>query len=244
MVQGAVATAVAAAAVLGFRHGVDYDHVAAISDLTAAAPRPAQGIWLAILYGLGHSTIVTFLGALSIAFGMVLPKGSDKILESAVGFTLIVLGAYVLSAIFRGEPGVRPATRFELVRRAGRWMRSFVFAEEAHSHRAPIDATPGAGAAFSVGIVHGIGAETPTQLGLFVLSAGIGGWDAGLLCVVTFAVGLLAMNTLMAVASAGMFHLSNFRESIYRGVMILTGTYSIVVGTLFLLGGVGMKIPI
>ena len=65
-----------------------------------------------------------------------------------------------------------------------------------------------------------------------------------IICVVTFAVGLLAMNTLMAIASAGMFHLSNFRESIYRGVMILTGTYSIVVGALFLLGGVGIPIPI
>jgi hypothetical protein len=52
------------------------------------------------------------------------------------------------------------------------------------------------------------------------------------------------MNTLMAVASAGMFRLSNFREPIYRGVMILTGTYSIVVGALFILGGVGITIPI
>ena len=65
-----------------------------------------------------------------------------------------------------------------------------------------------------------------------------------MLCVLTFAGGLLAMNTLMAVASAGMFHLSNFREPIYRTVMILTGTYSIVVGALFILGGVGIAIPI
>lgn len=244
MVEGGVAAAVAAAAVLGFRHGVDYDHVAAITDLAGAARRPAQAVWLAILYGLGHSTIVTILGALSVGFGMVLPKGSDKILEGTMGCTLIVLGAYVLSTIVRGDPGVRPATRFELIRRAGRWIKSLIVAEEpAHKHP-PIDGQPSARAAFTVGIVHGIGAETPTQLGLFVLAAGVAGWTGGLLCVVTFAVGLLAMNALMAVASAGMFRLSNFRDSIYRGVMILTGTYSIVVGALFLLGGVGMKIPI
>jgi high-affinity nickel permease len=244
MVPGGVAAAVAAAAVLGFRHGVDYDHVAAITDLTGAARRPAQAIWLAILYGLGHSTIVTLLGALSVGFGRVLPKGSDKILEGAVGCTLIVLGAYVLSTIIRGDSGARPATRFELIRRAGRWIKSLIAAREPSHNHAPTDGPPSARAAFTVGIVHGIGAETPTQLGLFVLAAGVAGWTGGLLCVVTFAVGLLAMNTLMAIASAGMFHLSNFRESIYRGVMILTGTYSIVVGALFLLGGVGIPIPI
>jgi len=84
----------------------------------------------------------------------------------------------------------------------------------------------------------------PTQLGLFVLSAVVGGWSSGLLCVLTFAAGLLAMNTLMAVASAGRCHLSNLREPIYRSVMILTGTYSILGRALFILGGAGFPIPI
>jgi high-affinity nickel permease len=233
----------AAAALLGFRHGVDYDHVAAIADLAGAAKRPAQAVGLAVLYGLGHSTIVTVLGAISVWFGRVLPKGSDQILMGAVGCTLIVLGAYVLSAMFRGAPDARPATRFELIRRAGRWTKSRI-ATAPSSQPASMNQPPGPRTAYSVGIIHGIGAETPTQLGLFVLSAGVGGWSSGLLCVLTFAGGLLAMNTLMAVASAGMFHLSNFREPIYRTVMILTGTYSIVVGALFILGGVGIAIPI
>jgi len=244
MLHQGVATAIAAAAVLGFRHGVDYDHVAAISDLASAARRPAHAVGLAVSYGLGHATIVSILGAVSVCFGMVLPKGSDRILEGAVGCTLIVLGAYVLSAIFRTPNGTRPATRFELIRRTGRWLRSLFSSYKPPNAPARNDAPVSARIAFGVGVVHGIGAETPTQLGLFVLAAGVGGWGGGLLCVITFAAGLLAMNTLMAVASAGMFHLSNFREPIYRGVMILTGTYSIVVGALFILGGVGIAIPI
>jgi hypothetical protein len=67
----------------------------------------------------------------------------------------------------------------------------------------------------------------PTQLSLFVLSAGVGGWSSGLLCVLTFAAGLLAMNTLMAVASAGRFHLSKLARAHLPLGMILTGTYSI-----------------
>jgi high-affinity nickel-transport protein len=174
---------------------------------------------------------------------MVLPKRSDQILESVVGCTLIVLGAYVLSAIFRGTPETRPVTRFELIGRAARWVKSLI-ATTPSPHPAPKNQLPSPRAAYGVGVVHGIGAETPTQLGLFVLSAGVGGWASGSLCVLTFAAGLLAMNTLMAVASAGMFHLSNLREPIYRSVMILTGTYSIVVGALLVLGGAGIPIPI
>ena len=243
MIHNGIAPALAAAALLGFRHGVDYDHVAAIADLAGAAKRPAQAIGLALLYGLGHSTIVTVLGATSVWFGRVLPKGSDQILEGAVGCTLIVLGAYVLSAFFSGAPEARPATRFELIRSAGRWTKSLI-ATTPSSRPATMNQPPGPRTAYSVGIIHGIGAETPTQLGLFVLSAGVGGWSSGFLCVLTFAAGLLAMNTLMAVTSAGMFHLSNFRDWIYSGVMILTATYSIVVGALFVLSSIGVPIPI
>ena len=243
MLNDGVAPALAAAAVLGFRHGADYDHVAAIADLAGASKRPAQGVGLAVVYGLGHSTVVIVLGGISVWFGMVLPKRSDQILEAAVGCTLIVLGAYVLSALFRGTPDARPATRFELIRSAGGRIKSW-FATTPSSRPAPMNQPPSPPTAYSVGIIHGIGAETPTQLGLFVLSAGVGGWSSGLLCVLTFAVGLLAMNTVMAVASAGMFHLSNFRDWIYRGVMILTATYSIVVGALFVLSSFGVPIPI
>jgi high-affinity nickel-transport protein len=243
MLHDGVAPAIAAAALLGFRHGADYDHVAAIADLAGAARRPAEAIGLALLYGLGHSTIVAVLGAVSVWFGIALPKRSDQILESVVGCTLIVLGAYVLSAIFRSTPEARPATRFELIRRAARWVKSLI-ATAPSPDPAPKNQPPSRRAAYGVGVIHGIGAETPTQLGLFVLSAGVGGWSSGSLCVLTFAAGLLAMNSLMAVASAGMFHLSNLREPIYRSVMILTGTYSIVVGALLILGGAGIPIPI
>jgi len=78
MLHDGLVPAIGAAALLGFRHGVDYDHVAAIAGLAGAAKRPAQAVGLAVLYGLGDSTIVTVLGA--IRFGMVLPKRRDQIL--------------------------------------------------------------------------------------------------------------------------------------------------------------------
>jgi high-affinity nickel permease len=237
MIDAGVMGAVAAAGLLGFRHGVDYDHVAAIADLTGTARRPRHAVALALWYGAGHSAIIAVLGALSVAFGMALPHGADRWMESAVGCTLVVLGAYVLSAIYSGR-GARPVTRLEILRRLGRWMRERS-GLPVHSHR-DLSVAPSARAAFGVGIVHGIGAETPTQLGLFVLAAGVGGWEAGLLCVAAFAAGLLAMNALMACVSAGMFHLSSARETVYRTVMLVTGAYSLVIGVIFILSGLGV----
>jgi hypothetical protein len=242
MINSGLAAAIVAAALLGFRHGIDYDHVAAITDLTASARRPARAVWLAISYGLGHAAIVMLLGAAAIAFGVVLPHGLDRIMESAVGCTLVVLGTYVLSAIASGRRGARPATRIELMRRGGWWIaRRFGFAR-ADSRDEANRAAPTAATGFGVGIVHGIGAETPTQLGLFVLSAGVGGWGGGLLCVGAFALGLLTMNAMMAFASAGLFHMSAARDRVYRAVMLVTGAYSVAIGAIFILVGFGVPL--
>jgi high-affinity nickel permease len=174
MIHHGVAPALAAAALLGFRHDVEYDHVAAIADLAGAAKRPAQAVGLAVLYGLGHSTIENLVRALRQHPSKPNRNGAQHGDMGAVGCTLIVLGAYVLSAMFRGAADARPATRFELIRSAGGWTKSLI-ATTPSSQPAPMNQPPGPRTAYSVGIIHGIGAETPTQLGLFVLSAGVGG---------------------------------------------------------------------
>jgi high-affinity nickel permease len=232
--------AISAAALLGFRHGVDYDHIAAIADLSGTARHPREAIGLSVVYGLGHCVIVVILGAAAIWFGTILPRSSHRILQGAVGCTLIVLGAFVLSAIFRSHVAKHPVTRAEVLRRTGRWLVGLITAKRPVEQ--PTDLSPTASSAFSIGVIHGIGAETPTQLGLFVIAAGVGGWIGGLLCAIAFATGLLLMSTLTAFASAGMFRLSTWREPIYRSVMALTGAYSIAVGVVLIAGSTGVAI--
>ena len=69
--------------------------------------------------------------------------------------------------------------------------------------RAPDDPLPayGGGAAVGVGMIHGIGFETPTQALVFVTAAGAGSRAAGLLVLACFLAGLLAANTVVALAS-------------------------------------------
>ncbi len=42
--------ALLSAVVLGFKHGFDYDHIAAISDITSVEPSRAKGMRMGLVY--------------------------------------------------------------------------------------------------------------------------------------------------------------------------------------------------
>ncbi len=65
--------ALLSAAVLGFRHGFDYDHIAAISDITSVQTSRWRGMRLGLLYALGHAAMVVALGSAVIVFQLSLP---------------------------------------------------------------------------------------------------------------------------------------------------------------------------
>ena len=45
-------------AVLGFRHGLDYDHIAAITDISSVQAKARDAMRFGLLYVLGHATTV------------------------------------------------------------------------------------------------------------------------------------------------------------------------------------------
>ena len=89
---------------------------------------------------------------------------------------------------------------------------------------------------FLVGMLHGVGAETPTQVLVFVAAAGAGGRVAGVLLLVAFVAGLLASNTLIAATSTVGFLNATRSFAVYAGVAVLTGTFSLAIGSMFLSG--------
>src|ERR1700751_3781461 len=84
-------------AVLGLRHGFDYDHLAAISDITAVQQSGKQGIRLGIIYALGRAFTVGPRGILVIMLHIPLPARLDAWAERLIGVTLIVLGILVVA---------------------------------------------------------------------------------------------------------------------------------------------------
>jgi len=238
--------ALASAALLGFRHGLDYDHIAAISDISSVQARPRDAMRYGLLYVAGHATTVAILGAAAIVFRIALPPASDRWAERLVGITLLILGIYVLGSFFR--PGTHthaPRTRITLLVNGALWVYwrlSRVFGGTRVAAPEVFKDGYSSTSTFVVGVIHGLGAETPTQILLFLMTANLGGTAAGLLGLLMFILGLLLMNTLMCASAAGLFSATFSRPNALRALTLATAAYSIIVGAIFLVGS-APKLP-
>lgn len=237
--------ALLSAAVLGFRHGFDYDHIAAITDITSVQTDRWRGMRLGLLYAVGHAATVAALGSAVIVFQLSLPHGIDRIAERLVGLTLLVLGVYVLGSLFRGNSP--PRSRFHLLAAAGRWLQWKI-----NSYWRDRDIPRPTDKAWNyswksvllIGVVHGLGAETPSQLMIFLLAANLGGVGKGFVGLAMFIAGLLVMNTAMTASAVGLFGFSSRLPHFQQIVTALTAIYSLGVGALFLFGSAGLLPPL
>jgi len=279
---------VVTAAGLGFRHGIDWDHIAALTDITGSQERRARSVLVATMYAVGHAVMVFALGVLAIVASVEVPSWLDDAMTRVVGVTLLALGAYVLVSLVVQGRDFRMRSRwlllFAATRRLVRLGRRRTTSGEVvvithdhehdehhghdhhdhHDHVAvvhahdnvatatlrrhrhlhdhvgtvPTDPFPsyGGGTAFGVGVLHGIGAETPTQVLLFLAAARAGGTVAGITLLLCFIVGLVAANTVVAITAAvGLLGASrNF--PLLATVSIVTAAFSLVIGAMFVLG--------
>ncbi len=85
----------------GFRHGIDWDHLAALTDITGSQSTARRSMVLATLYAVGHAVVVFALGVVAILLSAELPRSVDDAMEHVVGATLIVLGVYVIVSLVR-----------------------------------------------------------------------------------------------------------------------------------------------
>jgi high-affinity nickel-transport protein len=197
---------------------------------------------LGLLYALGHATMIALLGGAVILFQLSLPPRLDSWAERLVGITLIVLAIYVLSGLVWGNPEAIPPSRAALLIRCFHKLRRRFSAAPSgvaipHDHDESLNYT--GQIAFGIGVIHGLGAETPSQLALFLLAANLGGVAKGIGGMAMFLAGLLLMNTLMTASVCGLFHSATPHPRAMRVFVGLTAIYSFVVGSIFLLGSSG-----
>jgi high-affinity nickel-transport protein len=78
--------------VLGARHALEPDHLAAVSTLVAERPRPGGAAVLGALWGLGHTAAILAVGVVLLAARMQLDPAAATAAEALVAVMLIVLG--------------------------------------------------------------------------------------------------------------------------------------------------------
>lgn len=317
---------------LGLRHGVDWDHIAAIADLSGTAENRRRGFVLSMLYALGHALVVFGLGILAIGFGLAIPDSVDTWMGRIVGVTLIALGVWILVELIRKGRNFRLRSRWMLMidgtfagfRRVrnravrNRATQRFVSIEHehehdhsmidltdsamarqaeddahaeqhahdhahvkththalveqdhvvavgasessvatttgwrgfrhrsgsahAHSHRHDLvlpdgaDARYGNRTAAGIGMLHGVGIESPTQIAIFVASTSVAGFGFGVMLLTSWVAGLLLSNAVLAaLAGAGVLNAER-SFPVYATLAVVVSIMSIALGTLYLAG--------
>ncbi len=228
-----------AALLLGLQHGIDWDHIAAITDVTGTAAEPRRGFALGTLYAMGHAVVVATIGLLAILIGVALPEWLDGLMEPFVGATLVFLGLWILYSL------VHDGQRFQL---RSRWMLIFDglrvlwdwvvggLSGVARPKRVRSASTYGPRTALGIGMIHGIGAETPSQVLLFLTAAGAGGRTLGTVILLTFVIGLLISNSAITVLSIFGYARVRSHPRLFMGMGALTAVFSLAIGGIFLTG--------
>jgi high-affinity nickel-transport protein len=200
-----------------------------------------DAIWLGTLYALGHGAVVVALGIAALSFGALLPDWLDPVMGRVVGLTLLALGAWVLYSVYRyarAGDAFRLRSRWMLVFDGVRFLwRRFQARLHGHEHVEPLEMSSyGPRTAFGVGMIHGIGAETGSQVLLIAAVGGAASAGLGLPMLFAFVIGLLLSNLAIVVISSVGFVASQTRERIYVAVGAVAGVFSLVIGAIFLLG--------
>lgn len=223
--------------IAGIRHGIDFDHIAAITDIISSQKRSSTGFLYSVLYGLGHGVMVIVLGLVLLVLGQNLPEKLSSSAQRVVGITLLLLGLYVLISILRFGKSFRMRSRWMLILDAinvgyHKLLHNFGFS---HYHPKLKEEKYGSVSAAGIGLIHGIGAETPTQIGAFLVLLGIGRGAKGILFLIFFVLGIFVSN--LAVAGLSLYGFKKLvkSEQLYLGVGVATAIFSLALGIIFLL---------
>ncbi len=86
---------------LGVRHALEADHVAAVATLVVRGRGLGATVRLGAAWGLGHTLTLFAVGGAVIVSGQALPDSLARLLEAAVGVMLVGLGLDVLVRLVR-----------------------------------------------------------------------------------------------------------------------------------------------
>lgn len=214
---------------LGMKHAVEADHLAAVATLVTRTNSMANTLRLGAAWGLGHTLTLMVFGGLVFALGQSISETWERALETAVGIMLILLGADVLRRLLRER------IHFHMHRHGPQTQHV-----HAHSHRA--ESAPHQKSrhehahaprrwpfrALAVGMMHGLAGSAALVLLSLHASPSIA---LGLGYFALFGVGSILGMALLSVAIAAPLRLSaHYLTRVHYGMTALVGLFSCALG--------------
>ena len=221
---------------LGMRHAVEADHIAAVASLSSRSNSIWDGVRQGAAWGLGHTLTLFLFGSIVLFVANIVPEQIVRGIEFTVGVMLIILGADVLRHVIRDRihfhthshnHGNGPGTlHFHAHSHKGEKKREHNAASHQHSHPKGFPVR-----ALLVGLMHGMaGSAALILLTLQTLSSP---W-LGLVYIAVFGVGSIAGMALFSIVIAIPLRAARHMTIIYNGLQTTIGVATITLGIFIL----------
>ncbi len=222
---------------LGMRHAMESDHVAAVASLATRSHSVKDIVRLGAVWGIGHTLTLLLFGSIVILMDTAVPATLATILETAVGLMLIVLGVDVLRTMLREglhfhvHKHSDGRVHFHAHSHAGEKTHDPYHHKHEHSRSFPLRA-------LLVGLMHGMAGSAA----LIVLTLqSVSSWATGLLYIILFGMGSIAGMAVLSTALAIPLRWTSGRFTwMHKGLHAAVGITTMALG-IFVVYQVGIQ---
>lgn len=211
---------------LGMRHALEADHIAAVTTLAARCTSSRQAVFQGVVWGLGHTTTLFLACSLVLFLDTAIPAQVARWLEAAVGAMLVLLGTDVLRRMRRDRIHFHTHTHgdgtlhFHAHSHAGDPAPDTHCHEHGHPRRFPMRA-------LYVGLVHGLaGSAALILLALGTVVSPL----AGLTYVALFGLGSMAGMAIVSLAISMPLRAVHRVSWLRNALLAVAGVANIAIG--------------
>lgn len=219
---------------LGMRHALDADHVAAVASLATRSASSRETVRLGVAWGIGHTLTLLAVSVAVLMLGAAFSGPAATLAEFAVGIMLVLLGADVVWRAMRERIHVHPHTHAD----GSIHLHAHSHAGEAqehrhsrheHAHRAGMPAR-----ALAVGLMHGLAGSAAL---LLLTVATVGRPALGILYVALFGLGsIFGMGLLSLVVAVPLRACARHATPLLGGLQLIVGVGTMLLGAWIMVG--------
>ena len=211
---------------LGLKHALDADHVAAILTIATENRTFWRSSLIGFCWGVGHTVILLVVGTAVLLFKLTIPSAWAKLFEVAVGVMLVGLGMSVAFALWRER--VHLHAHWHEHGEQHRHLHSHSGgAHHDHLHRFRLEYK-----SLAVGMVHGLAGSAAL---LLLVLATVPSLGVGLVYILVFGAGSILGMVFLATAMSIPFAMSAERTArVHQTLRAAAALFSIVLGSTIL----------
>jgi len=213
---------------LGMRHALDADHVAAVASLATRGASSRETVHLGLAWGVGHTLTLLAVSVAVLLLGASFSGPAATMAEFAVGIMLVILGADVVWRAVRARIHVHPhahadgSLHLHVHSHAGE-ETAHRHSPHRHAHRAGMPAR-----ALAVGLMHGLAGSAAL---LLLTVANVERPALGILYVALFGAGsIFGMGLLSLVVALPLRVFARHATPLLGGLHVFVGAGTMILG--------------